>query len=143
MKFLITACLSIYMLLSCSSSRNAAKVESLAGNWALTVFPYATKTFAELFSMKTPELQFTAPDRRVTGNTGCNRVTGSFSVNGDEFKFNSLATTKMGCPGYDETIYLDALNRVNRFRLNADQLSLFQDSTLLMTFVKKPATASQ
>lgn len=142
MKYFIIACLSICML-SCSSSRNTAQVESLAGDWQLTVFPYASKTFAELFSMKTPELQFTAADHRVTGNTGCNRVTGSFDVNGDEFRFNNLASTKMGCPGYDETIYLDALNRVNRFRLNADQLSLFQDSTLLMTFAKKTATPSQ
>jgi len=142
MKYFIIACFSLCML-SCSSSRNAAQVESLAGDWQLTVFPYATKTFAELFSMKTPELQFTASGQRVAGNTGCNRVTGSFTVEGDAFRFNNLASTKMGCPGYDEAIYMDALNRVNRFRLNADQLSLFQDSTLLMTFAKKQNTGSQ
>jgi heat shock protein HslJ len=78
----------------------------------------------------------------VSGNAGCNRVSGSFTVNGDEFRFGNLASTKMACPGYDESLYLEALNRVNRFRLNADQLSLFQDSTLLMTFARRNTPGS-
>ena len=139
MKYFFLACLAVCIMLSCSPSRNTVNVGNLAGDWSLTLFPNSSKTLAELFTMKTPELQLST-DRRVTGNTGCNRLTGSFSVNGDEFKFGPLASTKMGCPGYDENIYTDALNRVNRFRLNADQLSLYQDSTLLMTFVKKAAS---
>ena len=142
MKYLLIACLTASMLFSCSSSRNSAQVGNLAGNWRLTVFPNATKPFAEFFTMKTPELEFDG--QRVTGSTGCNRISGSFTVDGEEFKFGSLATTKMGCPGYDENVYMDALNMTNRFRLNADQLSLFKDSTLLMTFVKAPGgTGSQ
>jgi heat shock protein HslJ len=126
MKYLLIACLTASMLFS----------------WRLTVFPNATKPFAEFFTMKTPELEFNG--QRVTGSTGCNRISGSFTVDGEEFKFGSLATTKMGCPGYDENVYMDALNMTNRFRLNADQLSLFKDSTLLMTFVKAPGgTGSQ
>jgi heat shock protein HslJ len=140
MKYFLIACFTAAMLASCSSSRNAAQLSELAGDWQLTVFPNATKPFAEFFTMKMPELQLSSTDRRVAGNTGCNRITGSFAINGEEFRFNNFATTKMGCPGYDENIYLDALNRVNRFRLNADQLSLLQDSTLLMTFVKKTGT---
>lgn len=142
MKYLLMTCLVISMLYSCSSSRNSTQLTDLAGNWRLTVFPNATKPFAEFFTMKTPELEFNG--QRVTGNTGCNRISGSFDVDGEGFKFGNLATTKMGCPGYDENVYLDALNMTNRFRLNADQLSLFKDSTLLMTFVKAPAaTGSQ
>ncbi len=138
MKYLIIACIALSMLPSCSSSRNAAaQLNSLNGDWQLTVFPAGSKSFAEMFTMKTPELQFIADGRRVAGSTGCNRVAGSFAVNGEEFHFNNLASTKMGCPNYDETTYIDALNRVNRFRLNADQLSLYQDSVLLMTFARK------
>jgi heat shock protein HslJ len=139
MKYFLVACCMAAMLTSCSSSRNTAQLSELDGNWQLTVFPNATKPFAEFFSMKMPEMQLTS-DRRVSGSTGCNRITGGFSIDGEAFKFNNLATTKMGCPGYDENVYMDALNRVNRFRLNADQLSLYQDSTLLMTYVKKTAT---
>lgn len=138
MKYLLVACLSLIMLYSCSSSRSTSQMNSLAGNWRLTVFPNATKPFAEFFTTKMPELEFAGD--RVSGNTGCNRITGSFSLDGEAFRFGNLATTKMGCPGYDENIYLDALNMTNRFMLNADQLSLYRDSTLLMTFVKAPAS---
>jgi heat shock protein HslJ len=137
MKYFLLACLAGALLLSCSSSRNSAEqLNNLNGNWTLTVFPNQGKTFAELFSMKVPDLQLDAPNRKVSGSTGCNRASGEFTVDGEEFKFGNLATTKMGCPGYDETTYLTALGRVNRFRLNADQLSFYQDSTLLMTFVR-------
>lgn len=139
MKYLLVACLAIGLSVSCLSSRNsAAELNNLNGYWVLVVFPDQSKTMAELFSMRTPDMELDVPNRRVSGNTGCNRMTGSFTVDGDEFHFGNLATTKMGCPGYDETVYIDAIGKVNRFRLNNDQLSLYRDSTLLMTFAKKP-----
>ncbi|HYE55726.1 MAG TPA: META domain-containing protein [Chitinophagaceae bacterium] len=138
MKQFILASLVVGLLGSCTGSRNStAQLQNLNGNWELTVFPHGSKPFAELFTMKKPELEFNSTTMRVSGNTGCNRTMGEFSVNGDELRLTNMASTKMGCPGYDESIFMNALNRVNRFRLNGDQLSLLQDSTLLMTFVKK------
>lgn len=139
MKKFLVACLVLGMLASCSSSKNsAAELNNLNGYWLLTVFPRENKPMAELFTMRTPDLQLDVPKRRVSGTSGCNRISGPFTIDGEEFRFGGLATTKMGCPGYDETIYLDALGRTNRFRMNNDQLSLYQDSTLLMTFTKRP-----
>jgi heat shock protein HslJ len=139
MKYVLMVCIAMALLAACSSSRNsAAELDSLNGYWVLTVFPQGTKTLAEVFVMKMPDLQLDVPNRRVSGSTGCNRMTGPFEIDGQEFRFGNLATTKMGCPGYDESVYLDAIGKVNRFRLNNDQLSLYLDSTLLMTFVKKP-----
>jgi heat shock protein HslJ len=137
MKYLL-AIMFAAMLGSCSSSRNSsADLNNLGGDWVLTVFPYATKAFAELFTARVPDLQLEVPGRKVTGNTGCNRMFGAFSVDGGEFHFNNLGSTRMACPGYDETIYMNALGRVNRFTVNNDQLSFYQDSTLVMTFTKK------
>lgn len=137
MKYILLACIASTMLLSCSTPRNTAEqLNNLNGSWTLTVFPNQGKSFAELFNMKVPDLQLDVPNRRVSGSTGCNRTSGGFTINGEEFKFGNLATTKMGCPGYDEMIYMDALGRVNRFTLNADQLNFYQDSALLMTFMK-------
>jgi heat shock protein HslJ len=125
---------------ACSSSRNSsAELTQLGGDWVLTVFPYQTKALAELFPARIPELQLEVPGRKVTGNTGCNRMFGSFTVDGSEFHFGNMGSTKMVCPGYDETIYMNALGRVNRFSLNNDQLTFYQDSTVLMTFTKKTA----
>jgi len=143
MKQFILVFLTGVVMMACSSSRNtAAQLQSLNGNWELTVFPNESKSFTEMFTMKKPELELNSTTMRVSGSTGCNRTMGGFSVNGEEFTFTNMATTKMGCPGYDESIFLNALNRVNRFRLNGDQLSLLQDSTLLMTFAKKTGSSN-
>ena len=139
MKYFFVAFTAACLMVYCSSSRNsAAELDNLNGYWVMTLFPAATKAMAEVFTMKTPDLQLDVPNRKVSGTTGCNRITGPFTIDGDEFKFGNLATTRMGCPAYDENIFLDAMGKVNRFRLNNEQLSLYQDSTLLMTFVKKP-----
>ena len=137
MKFILI-CLLAITLGGCSSSRtSSADLNQLGGDWVLTVFPYQTKALAELFTARIPELQLEVPGRKVAGNTGCNRMFGSFTVDGSAFQFGNLGSTKMACPGYDETIYLNALSRVNRFSVNNDQLTFYQDSTLLMTFAKK------
>ena len=139
MKYVFIACVAAGLITACSSSRNsAAELDNLNGYWVLTVFPQETKTLAEVFVMKTPDLQLDVPNRKVSGTTGCNRISGPFEVDGEKFQFGNLATTKMGCPGYDESVYLGAIGKVNRFRLNNDLLSLYMDSTLLMTFAKKP-----
>ena len=139
MKYILVLYTAAFLFLSCSSSRKtSAKLDGLNGYWVMTLFPAATKAMAEVFTMKTPDMQLDVPNRKISGTSGCNRITGPFTVNGEEFKFGNLAMTKMGCPGYDENIFMDAMGKVNRYRLNNDQLSLYQDSTLLMTFAKKP-----
>lgn len=123
---------------ACSSSRNSsADMEKLGGEWVLTVFPSGTKTLAEIFTARVPELNIEVPGRRITGNTGCNRMFGSFTVNGSEIRFSNMGSTKMACPGYDEGVYVNALNRVNRFGISNDQLSFYQDAALVMTFARK------
>lgn len=37
------------------------------------------------------------PPQRVSGSTGCNRLSGSYSLRGSGLKFGPLATTKMAC----------------------------------------------
>lgn len=45
-----------------------------------------------------PNLYFDdGPPQRVSGSTGCNRLSGSYSLSGDGLKFGPLATTKMAC----------------------------------------------
>lgn len=48
-----------------------------------------------------------------------------------------MILTKMACPSYEESNFLNAMNSVNRFILSSDQLQLLQDSTLIMAFAKK------
>lgn len=48
-------------------------------------------------SKQEPHLVFTA-EGRVSGATGCNRLTGSYEHHGSSLHFKPLATTKMACP---------------------------------------------
>ena len=120
--------------ISCGSSRKATA--ELNGNWELVMFPSSSKTLDELFTMKRPELQL--EDGRLSGTTGCNRINGSYTVSGSNIQFGpNLALTKMGCPNYDENIFLEAFNKVNHYLLKNNELQLMQDSTVLMTFGKR------
>lgn len=123
--------------LSCASTKNG-KSAGIDGSWELSAFPGATKTFDELFSQRKPQLQFSSARAAVTGNTGCNRLTGTYSASGNNFSFgNNIATTKMACSGYDENIFLQALNRINHFAIKGDQLQLMHDNELVMSFTKR------
>ena len=58
--------------------------------------------------------------------------------NGKMLQFaDNMIMTKMACRGYDEAIFMDALRKVNRNRLENDQLTLMQNDSVLMTFAKK------
>jgi heat shock protein HslJ len=133
----ILSLLVIISLVSCASSKNGQSGD-LAGNWELSLFPNDTKSFEEIFSQRRPGLQFETSANKVTGTTGCNRLSGSYTVNGDEFRFgNNIITTKMACPGYEESYFMDALNRVNRYELSGTALRLMQGNNLVMSFTRK------
>jgi heat shock protein HslJ len=127
--------LSIIMLqLACGTSRKTTS--ELNGDWELVVFPGSTKTLSEIFTMKRPEIQL--ENGSLTGSTGCNRINGTYTASGTSLQIgNNLAITKMGCPNYDENIFIEALNKVNRFEVRKNELMLMQDSVLLMTFAKQ------
>ena len=125
---------------ACSTNKGAinSSAEGLQGRWELTLFTPGGKEFAELFGQRRPELEFNTVDKRVSGTTGCNQLSGNYTVSGSAFQFGSnMILTKMACPAYDETNFLNAMSSVNHFILNSDQLQFLQDSTLVMAFAKK------
>ncbi len=67
----------------------------------------------------------------VGGNASCNSFGGDFSQEGDRLRFGPLFSTMMAClePGLmeQETAYLQALEAIVGFRIEAGQLTLFDD----------------
>ena len=65
-------------------------------------------------------------NHRVSGSGGCNRLMGSYELNGDRLTFNQMASTMMACTkGMDtEKKFLDALNRVKTWKIAGQQLLL-------------------
>ncbi|HTO74238.1 MAG TPA: META domain-containing protein, partial [Gemmatimonadales bacterium] len=74
--------------------------------------------------------------RNVSGYSGCNQFTGTYTVSGDTLRFGPLATTRAACMGSArlEQQYLQALAAVNRYVLTTDSLTLFQGSTPLAVY---------
>jgi copper homeostasis protein (lipoprotein) len=78
---------------------------------------------------------------RVSGSGGCNRLTGSYELNGGQLKFGQMAGTMMMCPkGMDtEQAFLKSLGRVNKWKITGQSLELFDsDGKVLARFDASP-----
>lgn len=66
-------------------------------------------------------------DGRVSGSTGCNRLMGSYRLEGDTLTFSRLASTRMACPGdmaMLEQAWLAALSETARYSIAGPSLEL-------------------
>ncbi len=103
-----------------------AQVEAapLEGSWRLVSLPgQASTTLAAL--TRPVSLRFEAG--RVTGFTGCNTVTGTYTLKGNAITFGRLASTMMACPepaSSVERTLTEALRGTLPHTVTANRLSL-------------------
>ncbi|ULQ51065.1 META domain-containing protein [Flavihumibacter fluvii] len=73
---------------------------------------------------------------RVSGNAGCNRLSGSVALAGESgLAFSPLAVTRMACPETTvEPQFLKALEKVNDWRIANKELYLYDGEKLLAKF---------
>ena len=68
---------------------------------------------------------------RASGSTGCNSYSGTYQVRGDSLTFGRLISTRRACldpnANQQEQRFLSALEMANRFRLNANRLTILSD----------------
>jgi heat shock protein HslJ len=72
-----------------------------------------------------PSLTF--EEERVAGFSGCNRFGGTFTAGDGTLEIAELSVTQMGCPSPADEVeraFLDAFERVARWRLDGDELVL-------------------
>jgi heat shock protein HslJ len=112
-------------LAACSAAAPPPPSPSLEGvTWRLTGAPgIDPASLAD--ESKAPNLRFEAG--RVSGFAGCNRLGGTYTLDGDRLKLGMLSMTKMACPG-------DAMTVENAFarvftgelvaRVSGDRLTL-------------------
>ncbi|MGV3503694.1 MAG: META domain-containing protein [Adhaeribacter sp.] len=86
-----------------------------------------------------PRLTFDLSQNRVSGHTGCNRLSGGATVRGRQIIFSRMITTKMACPGESmEQPFLSILNDSTlTFRLQDSELTLLQGQTPVLVFRKE------
>jgi len=86
-----------------------------------------------------PRLDIQLAEGRVTGTTGCNRLTGPLKADTRQLKFGSLATTRMACMGETARLegdFLETLSQTLTYRVANGMLTLLHDNKPVMTFRK-------
>ena len=123
-KVFVSLCMAATVagLSSCASTKNAATLSSLSGEWNIievngtAVVPAPGQEF--------PYIGFDTKTGKVFGNSGCNRMMGSFDVNAKPgtIDLGALASTRMACPDMTlEQNVLSALGQVKNWRLLMEQ----------------------
>jgi heat shock protein HslJ len=100
------------------SMATAAPGSSLAGT------RWGGKAEGSMDPRNAPRLEFLA-DGRLAGYTGCNVMTGTWRMEGNELRFGPIISTKRGCPGPEgevEKRVLAAMGEGSRVRREAGRL---------------------
>ena len=82
----------------------------------------------------------------VTGFTGCNRLSGTYTINGNfEIKFSPLAVTKIACVNDDKTesLFLPAISQTNRWQIENNVLTFLNGQSVVAKFIAVEATSSK
>jgi heat shock protein HslJ/uncharacterized membrane protein len=105
--------------------------------WVLTRLGNRTLT-VEDFAKGLPIIEFHLADNRVAGNSGCNRLSGSFQAKGDKITIGQLATTRMACSNmaFEHKFLSMITNRTLRYTINDDHLVLTDDEDIILAFDK-------
>lgn len=93
--------------------------------WRLTRIGDKPVILAE--RQREPNLVFRTEQDRVTGFSGCNNLTGSYTLNGGELSFGALASTRMACiqGGDTEAAFLAVLDQVRGWKIFGQHLELY------------------
>jgi heat shock protein HslJ len=88
-----------------------------------------------------PDLRFDQAGARVGGYTGCNVLTGTYSMDEDRLEFDTpLATTRRACldtaVAQQERDLMEAVGRTRRFALSDGVLTLFDDVSAVARFTQ-------
>lgn len=123
---LCIACMAI-TITSCGSSREAASLSTLNGEWNIIEINGSAVNVPPA-GQSTPYIGFETSTGRVSGNSGCNRMMGSFDMNArpGTLDLSNIASTRMMCNDMTtETNVLNALKNVRGYRVvSVDRVAL-------------------
>lgn len=86
-----------------------------------------------------PRLEISLTEGRVTGTTGCNRLSGKVRADSRQIQFGPVMTTKMACLseiGRREGDFLEVLSQLLTYQVADGKLTLSRDGKPVMTFKK-------
>lgn len=130
--------LAALTVVSCKTQQQMSSVTYSGGSEDLYRYQW---TLSELNAVVQPNskanLAFSPGQvSRVSGSTGCNRLTGNIELGENHaIKFGPAAVTKMACMGDNvEAPFLKALNEATHWGIAGKELRLYKGTTILAKF---------
>jgi len=104
-----------------------ANEPSIEGRWNIIELN-GEKIILSKAGKELPFLEFDLEEKKLSGSTGCNRISGKFSYTASSIDFEPLAATKMACDrAYYEIPLLQILRGNLSYLLESDLLSIFKE----------------
>lgn len=107
------------LLTSCQTARQATPSSMVEGEWKITEV-----NGSAIKAQSSPYIGFNTQEKRVYGNFGCNRISGSFDFNGknEQIEFGQMLSTMMACPDMElEQSILQELNSVECIKFSDNE----------------------
>lgn len=96
------------------------------------------------FKNDLPLMEINTTTNTFIGFAGCNRMNGKLFYEKGLLRFTDIATTKMMCePSNKENAFLKALRRTTTYKIENNQLRLYNPSDELLVFKKNRLTLKQ
>lgn len=111
---------------TCGSPLSTAKLQDTY--WKLTRLNGAPVTVG--FKQREPYLVLHAKEQRLAGSGGCNRLMGSYQLDGEKISFGKMGMTRMACPEgmKQEQEFVAALQRARSWKISGQHLELFDEA---------------
>lgn len=101
--------------------------------WKLTKLNDADVIVSDKDKQREPHIIFNA-ENRIAGSDGCNRMMGTYTLDGEKLTFSQIATTMMACleGGEQADTFKKALEKVTTYTFHTDQLELRDSAGLTL-----------
>lgn len=120
-------------MISCAS--NDRNMENR--KWFLVGIEGETDIF--IIDGKKPYIEFDLDSSKVGGNATCNNFFTDYHIEGNSIKLGVIATTLMVCvdDSKQEYRFLQALRRVDSFKMEEEKLFLFEGEHEILIFISQ------
>lgn len=132
-KYLLILLLLSLAVSACSAPATQEPSDALIASWKLTAYGPVDAPVPAVEGVKAG-LTFNA-DGKLTGNSGCNGLSGSYTVEGDQITFSPIASTRMACDQSimeQETAIHQVLTGTASFQIENNQLTLTNSDRMLV-----------
>lgn len=91
-----------------------------------------------------PYIEFDREAKRFSGDSGCNRISGGFELNGVNLKFSRVISTRRACLDGEaqqvESNFLRSIEQTTRYRIRGDVLRLNAGGPAVLVFRSEAGT---